>query len=477
VLARDARANPCAGVSCDNVVTVIPGFAEYMSLALDSTDRPVIAYEGGGNELRLLHCGNVDCTSDNQMHILDTGASYTSLELDAAGNPVIAYYYDPTDDLRIVHCNDPSCVGNDESIVTADSDGNVGTHASLILDAAGHPVVSYYDSDSDDLKVLHCGTASCDSGNVINRPDSAGFVGTASSIDLDLSGNPVVAYVDQTNFDLKVLHCDDPDCAPGGDSVVSPDTEGDVGPYLSLEVDAAGNPVVSYRDFTNFDLRLLHCGNPDCTSGNTITAPDTAGFVGSFTSLVLDSEGSPVISHWDAAHARLKFVHCGNPNCSEGNWFASPDDDLNSTAPIGQYTSIALDTAGRPVIAYTRHTGGGLGIVRCVDANCDAADTDGDGCQDAQEQMTAGGTEAGGGRRDPKNPWDYFNPTRDGRNRVDDILAVLAQYFVDSPGAGYTAGTDRSFVGPDAWDLGPPDGLQRADDVIGARSQFMHDCF
>lgn len=102
-----------------------------------------------------------------------------------------------------------------------------------------------------------------------------------------------------------------------------------------------------------------------------------------------------------------------------------------------------------------------------------AADYDGDGCPTGQE---FGPNEQQGGQRNPVNEWDYFNPTKDGLNRVDDVLIVLRQYFVDQGNANYTEQTDRSQIGPNAWNLGPPDGLQRVDDVLMALAQYFHDC-
>ena len=81
-----------------------------------------------------------------------------------------------------------------------------------------------------------------------------------------------------------------------------------------------------------------------------------------------------------------------------------------------------------------------------------------------------------GGRRNPKNPWDYFNPTHDGQNRVDDILLVVHQFFKDSGNPAYNVDTDRTLIGPNAWNTGPPDGKQRVDDILNIVHQFYNDC-
>ncbi len=87
---------------------------------------------------------------------------------------------------------------------------------------------------------------------------------------------------------------------------------------------------------------------------------------------------------------------------------------------------------------------------------------------------------AGGCKVDfDKDPEKYLDPTGDGVNRIDDVLAVRDAYFMDdtdgNPGlppyaVGYNPDTDRTLLGPDPWDTGPPKGLQRVDETPGVFS-------
>lgn len=100
-------------------------------------------------------------------------------------------------------------------------------------------------------------------------------------------------------------------------------------------------------------------------------------------------------------------------------------------------------------------------------------DTDGDSCPDTKE---AGPDALAGGQRNFFNQFDYLNPTGDGMNRIDDVLAVVNQYFLDQGNPNYTSSTDRTTIGPHAWSLGPPNGQQRVDDILAAVNSYFHDC-
>ncbi|WP_457668974.1 hypothetical protein [Thiolapillus sp.] len=339
----------------------------HTSLALDTSGYPVISYYDGSNgDLKLAHCNDPNCSNKSIVTVDSSGhvGGYTSLALDASGSPVISYYDYTNGNLKLAHCNDANCTGGDESIVTVDSNGNVGMDTSLALDASGHPVISYYDFTNGDLKLAHCFNPGCGSRSIVTV-DSGGDAGMDTSLALDASGHPVISYYDGTNGDLKLAHCNDANCTGGDESMVTVDSGGDVGQFTSLALDASGYPVISYYhyDGANGDLNLAHCNDANCTGGDEsiITVDNSSGVVGEYTSLSLDAGGHPVISYYDSSKNDLKLAHCNDANCTGGD---ESIITVDSSGIVGQYTSLSLDASGQPVISYYDATNGDLKLAR-----------------------------------------------------------------------------------------------------------------
>jgi len=397
-------------MAADNFVTSpdtsgdVGGFA---SLVLDSSGNPVVSYYDATNDdLRILHCGDPNCTSGNVITSPDTAGvvgDQTSLVLDGSGNPVVSYSDATNSNLKVLHCGDPNCTSG--NVITSPDAGTItNLFSSLALDSSGNPVVSYLDLSALSLKVLHCGDPNCSSGNVITLPDGphAGrpLVGLFTSLALDSSDNPVISYLEHDNSSsasLKLLHCGDPNCT-SANVITSPAIGGVFSGPTSLVLDSSGNPVVGFGTATG-TLLVLHCGNPICQSSSTvITAPDTGGY---FTSLVLDSGGNPVVSYLDSDFASpgladLKILHCGDPSCSSGNVITVPDTATGSVPfKFGTSTSLVLDSSGNPVVSYFDQLNRDLKVLHCGNPSCDT-DSDGDGILDLADSCP----------NDPKNDSD-----------------------------------------------------------------------
>ena len=378
-----------APLEADSITTPDPttdngDVGQYTSLVLDSAGNPVISYYDVTNlALKVLRCTNADCSGTQTPQTPDATflvGQFTSLVLDSAGNPVIAYE-DGGDWLKVLRCTNADCSGA-QTPQFPDRVDDGAMYTSLVLDSAGNPVVSYYDGLADDLKVLRCTNADCSGTQTPQRPDTGNGindVGRYTSLVLDSAGNPVISYYDVTNGALKVLRCTNVDCS-GTQTPQTPDTGNginDVGRYTSLVLDNAGNPVISYYDVTNDTLKVLRCTNADCSGTQTPQTPDpNTDFAGFYTSLVLDSAGNPVISYYDAGRGALKVLRCTNADCSGLQNPQSPD----FIGDVGEFTSLALDSAGNPVISYYNRTNGALKVLHCWDpAGCGGQDQDGDG--------------------------------------------------------------------------------------------------
>ena len=122
--------------------------------------------------------------------------------------------------------------------------------------------------------------------------------------------------------------------------------------------------MISYYDGApaNQNLKVLSCGNNDCSAGNTITTLDSAGNVGQYTSITVGNDGLGLISYYSVTGGVLKVAHCGNDTCSFGtNYFL--DGGSN-------YSSISVGADGLGIIGLWN--GGSVSIDHCIDTACSA---------------------------------------------------------------------------------------------------------
>jgi len=357
-----------------NFITTVDSASDvgdHTAIAIGSDNLPVIAYRDKTNaDLKVVHCGNVSCSSGNTITTVDSiGALATTQERNisiAIGSdslPVISYFDDTANDLKVVHCGNVSC-SSGNTITNVDSTDNVGKSTSIAIGSDNLPVISYHDATNNDLKVVHCGNVSCSSGNTITAVDSTGSdVGRFTSIAIGSDNLPVISYFDFGNG-LKVAHCGNVSCSSGNTITAVDSKSTSTGLHTSIAIGSDNLPIISYLGDST--LKVTHCGNVSCSSGNTITTVDGIVTVGLDTAIAIGSDNLPVISYFDAGNVDLKVVHCGNISCSSGNTI----DTLDSIGEVGDDTSIAIGSDNLPVISYFDNKFANLKVVHCADASC-----------------------------------------------------------------------------------------------------------
>lgn len=223
----------------------------------------------------------------------------------------------------------------------------------LAYGADGEPIIAYHDHQAPDfdpelgdLTVAFRGPGLWD----ISTAHDDGHDGWDSAVAVGPDGTVHAAGVDPIQFQREdgIEHYELVD----GDWVV--DAIGvrlvEYSWNVSLEVTPEGSPVMSYHDTTNLDL-----GYAERIGGEwSLTAVDEEGDVGAFSSLALDEAGRPHIAyiafHGDESDVVVKYA-----TRTDGEWRIEEVISL-SDVEFGHFgarriTSIAIGPAGDPAIA------------------------------------------------------------------------------------------------------------------------------
>ncbi|MCC6832321.1 MAG: choice-of-anchor D domain-containing protein [Thermoleophilia bacterium] len=337
------------------------------SMVIPADGRPVIAhYDAANGRLLVSRCNDRACRGgDEAVSALDTAAQTgrASAMVLSGHLPVIAYQYLTGNDLRVARCNDLACAGTGDTVETVDSASMVIGATSIAVPADGFPVISYFDAVGSDLKVMKCNDTACAGANeTITTVFSTGTAGLQSAIAIGHDGKPVIAFnvTSAGDSDLWFMRCNDAACAGADETVMPVDTTGDVGDAPAMAVPADGRPVISYHSDGTDHLKVARCSDASCTPdpGHPPQTVDATGNVGDHSAIAVTAAGNPVISYHDTANGDLKLLECNDAACTPGgNTMSVVDAD-----GAGSASSIALGFNGRPVIAYRSDTVSGLRV-------------------------------------------------------------------------------------------------------------------
>lgn len=167
--------------------------------------------------------------------------------------------------------------------------------------------------------------------------DTSGIVGVYSSLALDSSGNPHIAYYDQTNSNLKYAWKD----ISGWHIETVQNSPYDVGKCATLKLNPSGKPCIAYLDGTN--NRLMYAWKDN--SGWHTEEVDSANPINyGLVPFALDSSGKPHVCYQSGNY--LRYAYKDNSGWHSETVFGDGTQRNFSS-------SIAVDGSGKPHIAHT----------------------------------------------------------------------------------------------------------------------------
>ena len=321
------------------------------SLALDSRDRPHIAYvnsTGGGQPIWIRYAtkanGSWQVQTLEAMWNVEGGPS---LAIDSQDRPWVAYprgdSMNTQHDLRLARW-----VGSAWAFQTVQPFGvEAGWWPSLALDRQDRPRIAYYSNITDGPGGLQLVYAAWDD---ISWQYQIVFSSSQLSANYLPTSYPI---------SLKLDSFDQPHIAEGGNGTLSyfswdgtrwepqfPSLPARGGESVSLALDSRDQPHIAYYDGTATNPKYVHW---DGTTWVRET-PVSLGSIGEGLSLVLDSSDEPHISYGHGAVLNPPPYYAYYVSKSAGVW--GVPETVDPTEAAGG-TSLALDSHGLPRMSYT----------------------------------------------------------------------------------------------------------------------------
>jgi len=324
----DLKLSVCDTRACTSptikTIDSIDDVGQYTSIALTSADIPIISYYDATNgDLKLAICNNTACTAPT-IRVVDNTAdvdvgSHSSMALTSTDRPVMSYYDATNRDLWLAVCDDSSCAS--PVLTRVDNYWDVGNYTSIAINSSDQPIISYFYDSYGDLKMAICNTLICDDPEIKVMDNSANTVGMNTSITL-ANDVPVIVYYDTNARKLKMAYCNDSNCMFTTNEVIADN----VYAYQNaIASSPSGKAFIAYGQYieaeTSWTLQLINCyGIPPCALPVRTNGDFDRGITGFYHSIAIDSNDVPVVSYYDNGNNELRlyrgtsFIDQGQPN-------------------------------------------------------------------------------------------------------------------------------------------------------------------
>ncbi|GEM_PF-5200341 len=294
---------------------------------------------------------------------VDNYGSYLSLALDGSGIPHISYLGSGS---SVYHAWGSTTGGGTWTNEVVSSEGST-LQTAIAFDTA--PCILYYTYSSYKL-MYTCKSTGWSTPEAIAE-DS--LVGQASSLALDQTGKPYIAYTDYKSIPAVPLiatwsdapaGCNNPATAVPWECSQLDDNPSGWGsgklPSVAIQP-GSGYPAVSYQVYTNTTSGLGYAwfvGTGGNCAGNSAwnctTVESINGLVGFRSSLAFNSHGTPSIAYRTSASELKLAVYAGGPSADSCNGNADWGCEVVDTG-LGTTSgrpSLVLDSSDIPIISY-----------------------------------------------------------------------------------------------------------------------------
>ena len=255
--------------------------------------------------------------------IVTSSVIFTSIDLDSSGNPHISYWDPVNTSLRYTYFD-----GTSWSDSTLQSTSSVGQYNSIALDSNDYPRISHYNSSHADLEIAVWDGSAWG----FTKVDSTSSTGTWTSIAVDDSDNTLISYCYGSGADVRLARHDG-----AAWRVIDVDTVRGC-QFTSLGLSPEGYPRLAYYDYSADDAWISYSNDEDL-NGWTSVQVETAGNIGSYVSMAVDSQGTAHMSYRDQDNADLRHstVYTRTLWSSES---AAPTGDLSGSHP-GSFVGVS----------------------------------------------------------------------------------------------------------------------------------------
>ncbi len=336
----------------------------YCALDLDGQGRPHITYYDATNgNLRYALKSGGSWTIDNVDIVGDVGR-YTSIAVDGLDRPHVAYLDFTT--LELVYAVNAA---GGWQIETASASASSITYISLALDAQGIPHISYRDDGTGALKY-----AAKMAAWLIETVDATG---SHTSIAINSGGLPRISYYDGAAGALKHAAR-----TSGGGWLTETVDQSGAGRFSSIALDRQDNPLISYYQDGDRDLRLsdsaIHLTSPLGGDHWVRGSQETVTWRGAgdvdillsadgglsyvpLTSFVTGGSAMVSVPAIDTEHARVRIERSSpfSSSASPALFDISPDrvvpwwtTTVDAVGDVGFDASLTLDARGVPHMSY-----------------------------------------------------------------------------------------------------------------------------